>query len=358
MTKISSRPDVVGHAISALRFPLILGVILIHCNLLPSLDTYGAERGLTAWGYGIIELLSGIMARACVPLFFILAGYLYFRGMDSLTPSIWWRKTRRRIMSLVVPYILWNLLGLCTFLLKRYLGTEAGFGQYSDIILSPATILAGFWSIPQTSYPYDFVLWFVRDLIVVAIFLVPLVWVMTLGKIWVFIISTVAMMLWGSGMMYIDGWYYFYAGAYIAVTRVDFTWLGKYAWLLTGIWIVLSLSMMCSPDDEWWSRGIGFLCQCSGAVAMTALALFYVERGGKANVRLENSSFFVYACHGLYSSVVMRFLLGYFHPCQNLTVLAVYTMDFIVLLGVSLLIYTLCRRYFPSVTSLFTGGRS
>lgn len=358
MTEVSSRSDIVGRAISALRFPLILGVILIHCNLLPSLGAYSAGRGPAVWSYSVIELISGVMARSCVPLFFILSGYLYFRGMDNLTIDVWRRKTRRRAVSLVLPYILWNLLGFCAFLLKRYLGTTAGFGQYADITLSPVTVLAGFWAVPNTPYPYDFVLWFVRDLIVVAVFLVPVVWCMTLGRIWVFIISTAAMTLWGSGMMYIDGWYYFYAGAYIAVARIDITSLSRYKLVLTGIWFILSLSVLFSSGTEWWSRGLVFFCQCSGVVAMTALALYYTERSGTPNVWLENSAFFIYACHGLYSSAVMRFLLNHINLDSNMSIIAAYFADFIVLLGISLLIYALCRKCLPSVTSVLTGGRT
>ncbi|MDE6669076.1 MAG: acyltransferase [Muribaculaceae bacterium] len=358
MTKVSSRHDIVGRAISALRFPLIIGVVLIHCNLLPSLGADGAGRGFDVWSYKVIGLLSGVMARSCVPLFFILAGYLYFRSINKLTPNLWWRKTRRRLVSLVVPYLLWNLIGLCAFLFKRYLGDSAGFGQYTDISVSPFTILSGFWAVPHTSYPYDFVLWFVRDLIVVAVFLVPVVWYMTLGKIWVFIISSVMMMVWGSGMMYIDGWYYFYAGAFIAVTRLDVSRLGRYMWLLTCIWILLSFLVLFSSGTEWWDRGLGFLCQCSGIVAMTSLALYYVDRGGKPNVWLENSAFFIYACHGLYSSVVMRFLLGHIDLSSNLRIISVYFADFIILLGISLLFYAVCHKYLPSMTTVLTGGRT
>lgn len=358
MTEVSSRPDVVGRAVSALRFPLITGVILIHCNLLPSLDADGIGRGFDVWSYKVIGLLSGVMARSCVPLFFILAGYLYFRGIDYLTPRLWWYKTRRRAVSLVVPYFLWNLVGLCAFLVKRYLGDSAGFGQYTDVSLSFGTVLAGFWAVPHTLYPYDFVLWFVRDLIVVAFFLVPVVWYMTLGKVWVLVISTLAMMVWGSGMMYIDGWYYFYVGAYIAVARIDISFLGRYVWLLTGVWILLSFSVLFSSDIEWWSRGLVFLCQCSGAVAMTAMALYYVEKGGRPNVWLENSAFFIYACHGLYSSAVMRFLLGHINLSSNMIVIAVYFADFILLLGISLLLYAACHKWLPSVTSVLTGGRT
>ncbi|MDE5878197.1 MAG: acyltransferase [Muribaculaceae bacterium] len=358
MTEVLSRQDIVGRAISALRFPLIIGVILIHCNLLPSLGADGTGRGFDIWSYKVIGLLSGVMARSCVPLFFILAGYLYFRGIDYLTPRLWWSKTRRRAVSLVIPYLLWNLLGLCAFLFKRYLGESAGFGQYTDFSISPLTVLAGFWALPHTSYPYDFVLWFVRDLIVVAIFLAPVIWYMTLGRMWIFVISTVMMMVWGSGMMYIDGWYYFYVGAFIAITRIDISPLGRYAWLLTCIWLILSFLLLYSSDIEWWARGLGFLCQFSGVMAMTAVALHYVEQGGQLNVWLENSAFFVYACHGLYSSAVMRFLLGHINTDSNIGIITVYFTDFILLLGISLLLYTICLKCLPSVTSLLTGGRT
>lgn len=66
--------------IKFLRFPLIVGVVLIHSTL-SDMMIHGQPLLIgDDWYFfkTLTKLLSGIFARVAVPLFFFISGYLFF----------------------------------------------------------------------------------------------------------------------------------------------------------------------------------------------------------------------------------------------------------------------------------------
>lgn len=129
----------VSKAISATRFPIILGPVMIHCQTMFQETPYRLF-----WGE--------MIGRITVPLFFIISGYLFFQKFDGSLEA-YKSKLKKRCSSLIVPYLLWNLLA---FLF--YLG--GGLAEGSDF-------LSSFWVVDYHSghSPADGPLWFLRTLI-------------------------------------------------------------------------------------------------------------------------------------------------------------------------------------------------
>lgn len=89
--------------ISVLRFPLIVGVVCIHSGM----------------GAFLQYLLGGICGKLSVPIFLLISGYLFFReGSYELTKELWISKLKKRIFSLLVPYLLWNFIGYIIYAIK------------------------------------------------------------------------------------------------------------------------------------------------------------------------------------------------------------------------------------------------
>lgn len=65
----------------------------------------------TKWNYGNSDLLSmcqhmlHYLIQTCVPFFFVISGYLYFRTYKKESAK---KKIISRIKSLGVPYLIWN----------------------------------------------------------------------------------------------------------------------------------------------------------------------------------------------------------------------------------------------------------
>ncbi len=180
-------------AISVLRFPLIIGIVFIHFN--PSwtgFEIHGQSYGqnLPDYYHYFITYLSGVLSSICVPSFFFISGYLFFRE-KGLSFPIYKKKIKSRVWTLFVPFILWNIIAI----LKKslcFLPQLSFLFPNSDLQFkfSLARLFNTFWGATLTSgmfvrktvgvesldvFPADAPLWYLRDLMVVTI-LAPVIY--------------------------------------------------------------------------------------------------------------------------------------------------------------------------------------
>ena len=168
-----------SHAITRLRFPLILLVVLMHSTGYPALSRHHVDlTRLDAGGvYDLVRLaLAYVLGAGAVPCFFLISGYLFYYSTGGrLTRPLYTRKVRRRIHSLLLPYLLWNVLALLLLALTRQ--PHYSLAELSDTLLThPAQTLYGWlWSGPK-GYPVNVPLWYMRDLLVLTLAAPALPW--------------------------------------------------------------------------------------------------------------------------------------------------------------------------------------
>ena len=111
-TSKKTNEEILSQTIAFLRFPLIVGVLLIHSNP----EKVAIIKGMNIispdghWFYDNISyLFSHIFAAVAVPLFFFISGYLFFYKTTAFTKSVYGRKLKKRAHTLLIPYIFWNL---------------------------------------------------------------------------------------------------------------------------------------------------------------------------------------------------------------------------------------------------------
>lgn len=108
-----------SRVISVLKFTLMLGVVCIHCRFTMALqptimqfiiDNDVANEGGNLLIYSNVSyLFSKSLFGLCVPVFFILSGYLFFYNISFGVRSLF-QKLRKRIKTILIPFVLWNLL--------------------------------------------------------------------------------------------------------------------------------------------------------------------------------------------------------------------------------------------------------
>ena len=152
-----------------LRFPLMAGVILIHCNFLPDMPEPMAPGANTAMFTACLAWFDRYILSLCVPLFFFMSGYLFFRSGPQLSATGYAHKLAGRARSLLIPYMAWNTIGLLLLALKKLPALAPAFPQYESFTFSIPQILTGYVDLAGSGYPYDFVLWFLRNLILIVI---------------------------------------------------------------------------------------------------------------------------------------------------------------------------------------------
>lgn len=160
--------EFMSECITRLRFPLALLVVLIHHNIIWRSPQCCAE-GL----YDCLTIgLSGGICQIAVPVFFFISGYLFFLKLDDWNWSTWIRKLKSRVNSLLVPYLIWNVLAfLATAIMTIKSPHPTDYYHY----FIDNGCLRIFWDMPGGSSPADFPLWFIRDLMVCVV-LSPAIW--------------------------------------------------------------------------------------------------------------------------------------------------------------------------------------
>lgn len=126
--------------------------------------------------------LGGICGKLSVPIFLLISGYLFFReGSHELTKELWISKFKKRIFSLLVPYLLWDFIGYIIYAIK------VGF-DFEDFFHS-------FWVIDipgrSGSSPIDGPLWYVRNLMIVVVISPIISYMMKYTKWYLILIMTI-----------------------------------------------------------------------------------------------------------------------------------------------------------------------
>lgn len=113
-------PNAVSRCVSSLRLPLMIGPVLVHACLQPAKSP-------------LQFVLARVIGDVSVPCFFFIAGVLFFATFDG-TSGNWLHKLRRRVFSLGVPYVIWNLVAYLVF-------------AYAVHILAKPDFLKSFWAV-------------------------------------------------------------------------------------------------------------------------------------------------------------------------------------------------------------------
>jgi surface polysaccharide O-acyltransferase-like enzyme len=157
--------------LSIIRFPLIVGVVFIHTygtNVTFSGNQSGIENvGLFA--QFIQDVLSQGVARLAIPLFFLLSGYFFFLGLEWTVQS-YVNQIRKRINSLLIPFLCWNILILMAYTIIQEIPSTANLlsGEKKNILYY--NIFDYFNAIfGITKFPIAYQFWFIRDLMVVSL---------------------------------------------------------------------------------------------------------------------------------------------------------------------------------------------
>lgn len=117
-----------------------------------------------SWQAWVHSAITGV-ANVAVPTFFVFSGFLLAGHFGE---NGWWsREVRKRVRSLILPYVLWNLLFLLFSCALTTVASWAGITYGGELWenLSFARTLQALGVFPpwRTEIPY---LWFVRCLIV------------------------------------------------------------------------------------------------------------------------------------------------------------------------------------------------
>lgn len=133
--------------ITFLNVTLTFMIVVLHAK--------SPERfGLSIEDYPIINAIS-MLCRIATPLFFFVSALLFHKGCSFCDLE---RKYRSRIHSLLIPYILWNVIFVAIFFILTHVPVFSSKMNIGPILNSPQEIVLAILN----SYHTD--LWFIKNL--------------------------------------------------------------------------------------------------------------------------------------------------------------------------------------------------
>jgi len=360
-----SGEEVLSKTINYLRLPLIILVVLAHGSF-SEITLEGGNLVISVADMPIYSnvtyLIFWIFASSAVPLFYTFSGFLFFYKVKDFNKNVYFKKLKKRVDTLLVPYVFWNLLVLLFFYLLQTFFPSMTSGDIKPIAeYSALDWLNSLWSIHGGQFPMCYQLWFIRDLIVIVIFS-PIIYllvkygkVLTLlvtGSLWILNLCPVAP---GFNMLTIT---FFTFGAYLSINKINFV---VWAESLLKYWVVVYLGfiiVLMFNQYTSWSYDVINASAYFGVFLMIGAAAFFMRKGViKENMFFANSSFFVYAYHGLFLAFITKVLVFVLRPNTDFKVLALYFLCVITTVGVGIAIYWLLNKLLPRFTGIITGNR-
>lgn len=391
----SDRQDLRSQSLDLLRFPLACVIVIIHVFTMSNLTVQGVEYSFLDFPIlkGMILFAKSFLAGQSVPVYFFIAGYVFFYGIN-LTWENYVRKMRNRFKSLFIPYVVWNLLATvitCLAYLPVFAKFFPGLHGCSPSFHFP-NILNMFWDINHgiseclhsdypdgmEIYPVDIPMWFVRDLMIVAI-TTPLLNILfkrlgaafpvVAGLAWFFLPG----MKLGHGGQLIAPYFFFSLGAYFSFSRRD---------MISDFKRIRTLSFTLYPVLGIFLFAYSYFGACDQALIMNGgfpgnlgyvknlailaglpfaynLAVLMIERWHIRPSRLlASASFFIYAAHELFMAYIEKLLTFVVKPDNELGAIVVLTATVAICIFGCLGAYFFMRRYTPRILNFFTGGRN
>lgn len=356
-----------SQTISWLRYNCAFAVVIIHAFGSPISGTQEVafQQGL----YDSLRILfSQCLCRAAVPIFLIISGYLFFTHLDSWDTSLWFTKIKKRIRSLLIPYLLWNIISIVFSYLKIVIVpsdlelnlTIADFYEYYQ---QQGGILA-FWDRGVGSFPHNYPLHFIRDLMVVIVCSPVIYYLVRNFKLYGVCILYVVYLI-QSGDLFpgfsTEAFVFFSFGAYLNIHKVGlmdfFNKYRKFA-MIVAIPLLFIMFFTYGNDMKVWHVSCK-LFQLFGALAIIGFALLGISLNLLVvDSRLVSSAFILYAGHGTIILPTVQFILDKLLPNTEIFLMLSFILSCV--LTIILLIYlnNILYNYFPKLYSILTGGRS
>lgn len=360
---MSELSPVGSERISLLRFPLIVGVVLIHAPGIPVVESGGSNGVATDGPVSDFfkELIANGIARVAVPAFFLVSGFLLFHR-TQWSASAYRRKLRARVRTLLIPFLIWNSLVITFFFVAQSVpGLQSFFsGSVPQVAgMRPVEVLD--YLVGFTGHPASYPFWFIRDLMVLVVLAPAVHWLATrAGPVTaaVLVIAWVWPALWPR-VPNEEAALFFFAGALLAVRRVDpFARIDSFGapllWLYAGVQLADAFT-----KDAAINPPLHKLAVALGVAAVLQLS----ERLRRSPLRsrtldLAAAAFFVFAMHEPTLTVIRKAAFSVAPPSGDAMLLLYFLAAPAATIAIALAARSLLVRLAPRLLSLAEGGRT
>lgn len=360
MSQVKNLPyeQLQSDTIKLVRFPLIVGVVMLHVAFEGVLVAGQNAINLVDFpAYDYYKFFFDKVLAVRIPLYFFISGYLFFNRADDFTKKDYFKKIRRRTDTLLIPYVSWVILtalilSLARILLPNFMNPEG------KVIFEWGLeeIYYSFWSGPEPKP-----LWYIRDLFCIMLLSPVLYFLISRFKIIPVVIFTLLWIIFDPleipGIC-LCGFAFFGFGAYFSITKRNFVkTFAPYSWQIYGAFALLACGMFFlkgTTIEPYYNR----LITPVGSICVVLICSHLLHKNiCRPSETLANASFFIYLFHQIPTTTLLKVIVKYIPLESSLMLITMHIICTIIVVGSGLLCYLFIRKYSPLLLKLLSGGR-
>jgi surface polysaccharide O-acyltransferase-like enzyme len=302
-------------------------------------------------------LISEIIARVAVPLFFLISGFLLYAKETKYVTIL-----KKKCRTILIPYILWNVLAVIfyftaqsfSFTKPYFVNNIIGNFEFIDWV---DVFIGKFTELRKYQYPLVYQFWFLRDLFILYLLYKLIKKLVDLFPFGTFVILC---LLWLNNInIYVvsnEALLYFTIGYYIIKYSLNYKTLDN-----LKLFDVLMIYIVTIIIELFFIKYVPTIHKINvivGGIVFIKLTYYFVQNIRINNMLtwLEGYAFFVYAIHEP-CLTIMKKLSVRIIPMEGGFVLLQYFgvvfLGIIIFLGVGIII----KKLVPKLYGILTGGR-
>jgi surface polysaccharide O-acyltransferase-like enzyme len=311
----------------------------------------------------IQKFFSEGITRIAVPIFFCISGYLFFLNFKG-TIHEFVLKYKKRVKSLLLPYLLWSIWGLLFYFCLQTIPQSKKFFTHELIINY------SFDKILNTIFidPIPYQLWFIRDLIVLVVISPLLYWI---TKVFRFLPIIILFIIWLDFFSFSflifsnEAILFFCLGIYFSVFKSEYlqTKYNRKAYLgFFLLWIIIvflkTILIFHNPDKIVLLSLLHKIGIVFGILAIWSFydILLVKNTPNKIILNLSAFSFFLYAFHEPILTIMKKGLF-YTLGINEITSNIIYFIAPILTIILGFLLGGFLKKYVSLFYNLITGSR-
>lgn len=341
-----------SYAITWLRFPLIFLIILLHCYSVQRLE------GCHEIYFKVLYPFSLWLGETGVPGFFFISGFLFFLSKKSY-PA----KLENRVHTLLIPYLLWNLILLMLYLIAWAIGYPQDINGRNLTDYTFIDYLRLFWdrgSFDNGNFvPLLCPLWYIRNLLIMSI-LSPLICYIIRYAREAFLMVAITWWMMSYHNAFIPQTILFFSlGAYFSIFEINplqtvlnykRTFLILFA--IFAFFDIISHITYATPINLQIHR----LSLLFNIPVLLLLADWCIQHGYNSKL-LPNAAFIVFCVHYPIVVTLRKICIALFADASDVIHILLYIVCIIVTTIISINVYLLMDRFLPSTKRILSGNR-
>ena len=339
-------------AITWLRFPLIFMIIMLHCY--STVQLTGNHEGYFQWIYPFALWLG----ETGVPGFFFISGYLFYSSAKSYK-----QKLNNRVHTLLIPYLLWNLLLVLLYTTAYALGFPQDINGKNLENYNYIDYLRLFWD--RGSYdngnfvPILCPLWYIRNLLIMAILSPIFFYLIKYIKVLFLVVILIWWMTTYHNAFIPQTVFFFCLGAYFSILKSNPLYIFyKRKRILLSLFIIFGLCdiithTICSTPINLQIHRFALITN----IPAFFLLADYCSRHGITSKLLPNAAFIVFCVHYPIVVLLRKICITTFSNASVFIQILLYFVCVIIATALSIAIYLTLNRFTPRLKNILSGNR-